>query len=49
MKIAIRLLGAGAALLLSVEAKAQVNNPLNWDKFVQSEENVLVSDTFRYQ
>ena len=49
MKIAIRLLGAGAALLLSVEAKAQVDNPLNWDKFVQSEENVLVSDTFRYQ
>lgn len=49
MKIAIRLLGAGAALLLSVEAKAQVDNPLNWDKFVQNADTILVSDTFRYQ
>lgn len=49
MKIAIRLLGAGAALFLSAQAEAQVDNPENWGKFIHSEENALVCDTFRYQ
>lgn len=49
MKKEITFLSVSAALLLSLQVKAQVNNPEAWETFVEGADNVAVCDTFRMQ